>query len=232
MVYITKVAFISVFFFKQILVEASLAFTAPILAMWDVGTTQLVTWTDNSDNTPMPATISLTLMNGPAVTLQVVGLIASNIPSATGRFEWAIPANLPTGQYSIRATGGTVLPAYSPFFNIVLSGGSKPDLSPPMLPNTISSTPAIPAISTNPKSPSGLTTNPSAAQSRSSTSSAGTKGISKAPAPASPAPASASSEAEPNSPTESNAVILGLFSTQHLSLVLVTIGFQWVFYWL
>ncbi|KAK9763628.1 hypothetical protein K7432_009510 [Basidiobolus ranarum] len=89
----------------------------------------------------MPTAITLTLMNGSPALLQVVEVIGTNIPSSAGKYEWAIPTNLSPGKYAIRASGSPE-PSYSPFFSVVLSGGSKADL-----PRAISPNPKPPASS-------------------------------------------------------------------------------------
>ncbi|ORX78562.1 hypothetical protein K493DRAFT_412354 [Basidiobolus meristosporus CBS 931.73] len=129
MLNILTASILAIFLCEQASVEASLAFTAPIAATWEAGTSHLITWMDNNDSAPMPSSINLQLLNGPAINLKLVSVIAENITSSTGRYNWAIPANIAAGQYALGANGGSGT-SFSPFFNITTSSGSSASVSP------------------------------------------------------------------------------------------------------
>ncbi|KAK9710285.1 hypothetical protein K7432_008516 [Basidiobolus ranarum] len=97
-------------------VDATLAFTAPLGVDWKAGTKNIITWVDNGDGKGMPATVDLSLLNGPASALQLIANVASNVSTAPGSYEWTIPTDIQPGQYVLRAGGGDG--SYSPFFTI------------------------------------------------------------------------------------------------------------------
>ncbi|ORX86088.1 hypothetical protein K493DRAFT_411364 [Basidiobolus meristosporus CBS 931.73] len=97
-------------------VDATLAFTAPLGVDWKAGTKNIITWTDNGDGKGMPETFDLYLLNGNANTLQLVANVASGVSSAAGTYEWTIPTDIAPGQYVLRAGGGDG--SYTPYFTI------------------------------------------------------------------------------------------------------------------
>ncbi|ORX65554.1 hypothetical protein K493DRAFT_248596 [Basidiobolus meristosporus CBS 931.73] len=103
-------------------VDAGVAITGPLGNAWPAGSTHIITWTDNGDGSPMPATFNIDLMSGPLTALQLVGPIAPNTDSAAGQYSWSIPATIPPGkEYAIRF-GSPPNVAYSPYFEITAAG--------------------------------------------------------------------------------------------------------------
>ncbi|ORX91148.1 hypothetical protein K493DRAFT_304281 [Basidiobolus meristosporus CBS 931.73] len=103
-------------------VDAGVAITGPLGNTWPAGSTHIITWTDNGDGSPMPATFNIDLMTGPMTALQLVGPIAPNADSAAGQYSWSIPATIPPGkEYAIRF-GSPPNVAYSPYFEIAAAG--------------------------------------------------------------------------------------------------------------
>ncbi|KAK9727341.1 hypothetical protein K7432_001920 [Basidiobolus ranarum] len=123
-------------------VNADVAITAPMNNVWQAGSSQFITWTDNANGKPMAEKFDITLMSGAMTTLQQVGTIATAVSSSSGQYKWDIPGNTATGsQYAIRIGVGSVV-AYSPYFTILASGSSIPSV------NSNSST--TPGSSSNP----------------------------------------------------------------------------------
>ncbi|ORX65556.1 hypothetical protein K493DRAFT_364655 [Basidiobolus meristosporus CBS 931.73] len=91
-------------------VDAGVAITGPLGNTWPAGSTHIITWTDNGDGSPMPATFNIDLMTGPMTALQLVGPIAPNADSAAGQYSWSIPATIPPAR------------TYSPYFEIAAAG--------------------------------------------------------------------------------------------------------------
>ncbi|KAK9687998.1 hypothetical protein K7432_014559 [Basidiobolus ranarum] len=103
-------------------VDAGVAITGPLGNTWAAGSSHIITWTDNGDGTPMPATINIDLMTGPMTALQLVGNVATNVDSVTGQYTWSVPATITPGkEYALRF-GTPPNVAYSPYFEISAAG--------------------------------------------------------------------------------------------------------------
>ncbi|KAK9767996.1 hypothetical protein K7432_001726 [Basidiobolus ranarum] len=123
-------------------VNADAAITAPLGASWKAGSSNIITWTENNEGEPMPATFDISLMQGKPTSLQLVSTIASSVDSASGQYKWDIPAGqAPANDYSIRL-GNPPVVFYSPAFEIVAGGVAPPASSNTTTPSQPSQSPS------------------------------------------------------------------------------------------
>ncbi|KAK9696097.1 hypothetical protein K7432_012643 [Basidiobolus ranarum] len=114
------------------IVYGNLAITSPVNSVWEMGTKNLITWTETGEGSPAPASFSLDLMQGPATGLQLIQQISKEVDVKEGQHSWEIPKTLQPGNYSLRA-GSPPNVVYSTYFEIKSpgSGGISPPVSPP-----------------------------------------------------------------------------------------------------
>ncbi|KAK9767095.1 hypothetical protein K7432_003362 [Basidiobolus ranarum] len=101
-----------------VVVDAKLYITSPVKTTWKTGTKETITW-ENYGSGEMPKTFNLNLMDGNDKDLQFVELVAANIDSDKGSYEWTLPANLTTGQYALQAVSQDMSPIYTDKFDII-----------------------------------------------------------------------------------------------------------------
>ncbi|ORX91030.1 hypothetical protein K493DRAFT_54152, partial [Basidiobolus meristosporus CBS 931.73] len=193
-------------FLARAAVDATLAFTAPLGATWNVGTKHTISWTDNGDGKESPETVNFYLVNGNADALQLVATIASGVNTESGSYEWTIPANIAPGQYAIRANENL---QYSPFFTIS-EADSKPSSAEPT--STVSSSSAS---SSSPKETS-TSASTSTSTSTSTTASTSTSSSTSNTDSSSTATSEETSDATTSTPTESTSTDTDLSSTSSI----------------
>ncbi|KAK9710286.1 hypothetical protein K7432_008517 [Basidiobolus ranarum] len=181
-------------------VDATLAFTSPLGVEWKVGSQNLITWMDNGDGKPMPATFDLSLLSGQSSALQLIANVASNVNSASGVYQWTIPNDINPGKYVLRAGGGDG--TYSPYFDIIGADPIIPPVAPTASNNaTTSISPVTSQKSTNTSTSQSIPTSDS--KSSPATSSVGAiVGTSETPTSIISSSVLVSSTVEPSSSTE------------------------------
>ncbi|ORX96534.1 hypothetical protein K493DRAFT_314475 [Basidiobolus meristosporus CBS 931.73] len=186
-------------------VSAGAAVTSPLGGSWKAGSSNIITWVENNEGEPMPAKLTIDLMQGKATTLQLVGTIATDVDSATGQYKWDIPAGQAPGkEYAIRL--GT-LPnvAYSPSFEIVsgsaVPGGNSTTTSQPAQSSTSTSASSASQPASSNSSPiSSASSTPGVSSSANSSSPSSTATSSGTKVPAVPSTSTAT-----HTPTATNA---------------------------
>ncbi|ORX88583.1 hypothetical protein K493DRAFT_306491 [Basidiobolus meristosporus CBS 931.73] len=103
---------------------ADIAITNPVEGtVWEPGKEIIIAWTTVAGANPDPEKIDITLMVGPATTMNVALMIGTGVDTKSGSLTWKVPSNLPpSSQYAIRA-GDNNNVQYSHYFD-VKEGGS------------------------------------------------------------------------------------------------------------
>ncbi|KAK9768251.1 hypothetical protein K7432_001273 [Basidiobolus ranarum] len=106
-------------------VSAKPAITAPVQSVWKAGTKNIITWIDNGETPAMSGKFDIALMQGKQTSLALVSVIQKDVDSASGQYQWEIPATqAPAKDYAIRVgVAGDVY--YSAFFEIASSDGKQ-----------------------------------------------------------------------------------------------------------
>ncbi|KAK9768252.1 hypothetical protein K7432_001274 [Basidiobolus ranarum] len=105
--------------------SAKPAITAPVQSVWKAGTKNIITWIDNGETPAMSGKFDIALMQGKQTSLALVSVIQKDVDTASGQYQWEIPATqAPAKDYAIRV-GVAADVYYSDFFEIVSSDGKS-----------------------------------------------------------------------------------------------------------
>jgi hypothetical protein len=144
--------------------------TAPLQNfVWNIGKDAIISWI----NPTVPSFTQIYLEEGNPSALTPVGVLASNVPTASGQYTFVVPANLTPGTTYALVIGTQPNVCYSPQFTIAAGSG---------VPSTSGNSTA-PATSAT-----GVVTSSAASSSAASSSAASSSAASSSAAPTSNAP--------------------------------------------